>query len=1007
MSAGDDIFSRPGPRWFTIPAGRCFLDDLALGLCRSLDGHLSDATILTPTRRGARAMARAFSHQARGKPLLLPQVRAVGDLDEGEPPFDLDALALDLPPALSSLRRRFELARLVSERYTGIAGARGKLALDLADSLAAFFDSLALEEVDAEDKLDRLVLGEGDAQYSLEGWAEHWQISAQFLRIAVTAWPERLKALGAMDPSQRQVALIRRLVDQWRDRPPGTPLVMAGTTGSAPSTADLIHVVANAPMGVAVLPGLDLSLAENAWRQIEESHPQNTLKRLLDRHELTRDVVTVWPASLDSDRKAEARRRLLNEALRPAEATRDWRAQIAILREEGPTTIEDGLEGLYECETARDEEAASVVALLMREALETPDKTVALVTPDLALSRRVSARLTRWGLVADSSAGNPLLSSLTGRFLHDLLGLVLEPHDPVLLLSLWRNPLCRFHDVAAMGDIERFALRGARPNDLGTITATLHAEERVSKEAIAQWREYVDAIRPMLDQPFTDLGASLTLFSIVAQSLAADADALWAGAAGSSASELLAELMREGTGYVIDSQREFAEILNSTLQQTKVRTGGNNHPRLQILGAIEARLIKADRIILAGLEEGVWPQVPDNDPFLSRPMRKTLGLPAPERRTGLSAHDFVQTAAASEVYLVTRRRREGEPQVQSRWLWRLKTLCEGAGIKNLPSRPEVLDWARALDCGLPEKPATLRPAKRPEPRPPVHVRPDSLSVTEVEVFVRDPYAIYARRILKVRPLDRPNEPVEARQRGTAIHKSLERFVTEDAPLGRAGVETLNRLLEEELAGTHMSPAEIALQRPLIPHMAGAFVDFEVRRRAGKPKLVIEGRGEIRFPVAGREFSLVAKSDRLEVRDGHVDILDFKTGYPASLKQVLAGFYPQLTLTGAILRHGGFEGIRGKSVGDMMYIRVAPDDVSERYVQDKGVTNDDLAENALTSLRRRLEAYARPNKAYLSWTAPQFLKNRGGDYDQLARLYEWYVLGDDETAEPEVDGAHDG
>jgi ATP-dependent helicase/nuclease subunit B len=1007
MSAGDDIFSRPGPRWYTIPAGRCFLDDLALGLCRSLDGHLADAIILTPTRRGARAMARAFSHQARGRPLLLPQVRAVGDLDEGEPPFDLDALALDLPPALSSVRRRFELARLVTERYEGVSGARGKLALDLADSLAAFFDSLALEEIDASDKLDRLVLGEGDAQYSLEGWAEHWQISAKFLRIAVVAWPARLKALGAMDPSQRQVALIRRLVDQWRDRPPATPLVMAGTTGSAPSTADLVQVVANAPMGATILPGLDLSLAGNAWAQIEDSHPQNTLKRLLDRHNVTRDVVKVWPVSLDSNRKAEARRRLLNEALRPAEATRDWRTQIGILKQEGPTTIEDGLEGLYEIDTARDEEAASVVALLMREALETPDKTVALVTPDLSLSRRVSARLTRWGLIADSSAGEPLLSSLTGRFLHDLLGLVLEPHDPVLLLSLWRNPLCRFYDVTAMIEIERCALRGARPNDLGTITAMLHADERVSEDAIAQWREYVDAIRPMLDQPFTDLGASLTLFSIVAQSLSANADALWAGAAGASASELLAELMREGAGYAIDSPREFAEILNGILQQTKVRTGGNNHPRLQVLGAIEARLIKADRIILAGLEEGVWPQVPDNDPFLSRPMRKTLGLPTPERRTGLSAHDFVQTAAAPEVYLVTRRRREGEPQVQSRWLWRLKTLCEGAGVPSLPTRPEVLDWARALDCGLPDKPATLRPAKRPEPRPPVDVRPDSLSVTEVEVFVRDPYAIYARRILKVKPLDRPNEPVEARQRGTAIHKSLERFVTENAPLGQAGVETLNRLLEEELAGTHMSPAEIALQRPLIPHMAEAFVAFEARRRDRHPRLVIESRGEIRFPVAGREFALIAKSDRLEVRDDHVDILDFKTGYPASLKQVLAGFYPQLTLTGAILRHGGFEGIRGKSVGDMIYIRVAPDDVSERYVQEKGVPNDDLAEKALTSLRRRLDAYAKPNKAYLSWTAPQFLKNRGGDYDQLARLYEWYVLGDDETAEPEADGAHDG
>jgi len=52
------------------------------------------------------------------------------------------------------------------------------------------------------------------------------------------------------------------------------------------------------------------------------------------------------------------------------------------------------------------------------------------------------------------------------------------------------------------------------------------------------------------------------------------------------------------------------------------------------------------------------------------------------------------------------------------------------------------------------------------------------------------------------------------------------------------------------------------------------------------------------------------------------------------------------------------------------------------------------------LKARIAAYDDPKKGYKSWTAPQFLKGRGGDYDQLARLYEWYVLGDDEAAEAE-------
>lgn len=1002
MSGPEDIFGYAGPRWFTIPSGRCFLDDLALGLCQALDGELEKATILMPTRRGTRAMARAFSYQARGKPLLLPQIRAIGDLDEGEPPFDLDALALDLPPALSPVRRRFELARLIAEKYTGIDNISSRLALELADSLAGFFDSLALEEVDAEDKLDRLIHNEGEDQYSLDSWAEHWQVSARFLELAVREWPRRLEVLGAMDPSQRQVALIRRLVDQWRMNAPDTPLILAGTTGSAPSTADLANVVANARMGTVVLPGLDLSLAEDAWKQIEESHPQSTLKRLIDRHKVARETVQVWPASLDADRRAQSRRRLLNEALRPAEATKDWRAQIAILKQEGERTVEEGLEGLYEIDTARDEDAANVIALLMREALQTPDKTVALVTPDLSLSRRVSARLSRWGLVADASGGEPLFSSLTGRFLHDLTGLILDPHDPVLLLSLWRNPLCRFADDQSLWDIEKYGLRGARPNNLDTVEARLTAVKNLHPGALSLWADYRVAMTPILDQPFTDFGASLTLFSIVAQSLARNAEALWAGAAGSLASSLIAELMHEASGYKISSAREFADILTHILRDAKVRTGGNTHPRLQILGAIEARIIKADRIILAGLEEGVWPQAPVIDPFLSRPMRQKLGLPTPERKVGLSAHDFLQAAASPEAYLITRRRREGEPQVQSRWLWRLKTLCEGAGV-TIPTRPEVQDWSRALDCGLKDKPASLRPARQPDPKPPIEARPDNLSVTEVEVFVRDPYAIYAKKVLRLKPQDRPNEPVEARQRGTAIHASLEQFVIEDTPLGDEGTRRLTGFLESELAKTHYSPAQMELQKPLLPTMAEEYVRFEAGRREGKPRLLIEGQGEIQFNVRGRPFTLKARADRLEVREEAVDIIDFKTGQPASPKQVLAGFYPQLTLTAAILRHGGFAGIAGKEIGDMMYVRVASDSVRPRDIAEKGVPNADLAEHALNSLKRRLEIYMDPNMGYRSWIAPQFLKTRGGDYDQLARLYEWHVLGEDDAG----DGSDDG
>jgi ATP-dependent helicase/nuclease subunit B len=484
----------------------------------------------------------------------------------------------------------------------------------------------------------------------------------------------------------------------------------------------------------------------------------------------------------------------------------------------------------------------------------------------------------------------------------------------------------------------------------------------------------------------------------LAESLAADdGQGLWSGAPGLQASELLAELIRESAGFSISGTHEISDILSHLINQGKVRTGGNTHPRLLILGAIEARLVKADRLILAGLEESVWPQAPALDPFLSRPMRQKLGLPTPERRTGLSAHDFVQAAAAPEVFLITRHRREGEPQVASRWLWRLQTLCDGAGLK-IPTDDRYLDWARAMDAGLKLRPQALKPAVQPEPRPPVSVRPTQMSVTEVEVFVRDPYAIYAKRILKLRPLERPNEPVEARQRGTAIHKGLERFVTEKVPLGEEGVHRLTAMLEAELQNANLAPDQLALQRPLLPGMAREFVTFEQSRRINGVRYLIEESGALVLHTALGGFRLTAQADRIEIREGSVDIIDFKTGGHATIKQVVNGFYPQLTLTGAILRQGGFAAAKPAAIGDMIYVKLSPDAVKTTLISDKGRTSDDLAAEALDVFSRRIDQFADPEQGYKSWRAPQYRNARGGDYDHLARLYEWSVLGDTDPAD---------
>ena len=987
-------FAKPGPRWFTIPAHRPFTLDLARGLSEALaplgPEGLAEAVVLTPTRRGARALAEAFLTVSGGKAVLLPQVRALGDLDEGEPPFEPGDLALDLPPAISSYRRRFELARLVAQN--------GRLfdrpidaaaALELADALAGFLDSLQIEEADGAG-IDALAPAE---------MAKHWQRSADFLRIALDAWPKRLAELGLIDVSERRVRLLRALERQWTENPPKTPLIAAGSTGTAPATADLLAAVAGAPLGAVVLPGLDLELAEKAWAAVDEQHPQGAMKRLLQRHGLTRGEVGLWSGdeSQVGDTRGRWRRRLINEALRPADETADWRDQIAKLRREaeGEDPIALGLQGLSLIATPTEEDSAAAVALLLREALETPGKTAALVTPDRDLARRVSARLARWGVEADSSAGAPLSHSPSGGLLGLLARAALDPCDPVRLLAILKHPLARLglaEDKAeALLALERHGLRGPRPSGWADLAVRL---QKAGDTGAADLLRRLEAALAGLPDPDSVAPAAIRARALTqtAEAIALGEDghtgALWSGAGGEAAAQLLSALMTESEGLPPTDGLGFAQLIEGLMAGATVRTGGATHPRLRILGAIEARLVRADRLILAGLEEGVWPQGAPIDPFLSRPMRKAMGLPPPERRIGLSAHDFAQAACAPEVFLLHAERREGAPAVESRWLWRLKILARGAGVA-LPGRPEVLRWAHALD-----EPGAYAPVARAAFAPPLAARPLKLPVTQAEALTRDPYAVYARYVLGLYLLPRPDEPMEQRARGTAIHAAFETYAEEwPAPPQRFAA-----LYMTELARAGAPASALAREAALATETATWVAEMEVRRREDGARVFVEQSGQARFNTPRGPFTVTAKADRIEVApDGRAHVLDFKTGMAPSKKQVRTGFSPQLTLTSAIVARGGFEAIGQRPPGDLVYVRVTGRDPAGEEILPLAGEDDavHLPEQTWEGLERLVLRYEDEAHPYRSRTAPQFVKTYASDYDHLARVGEWASADDGE------------
>lgn len=990
------LFDRPllaegsGPRWHTIPAHRPFAQDLARGLFDALSPEgpeaLSQAIVLTPTRRGARALADAFVTAADGRAVLPPQMRPLGDLDEGEPPFEPGDLALDLPAAIDPLKRRFELTRLVADHWGLLAGreltAGG--ALEMADALGRFLDSLQIEELAPETGLEGLVEAE---------MAEHWQVSRLFLEAALADWPRRLEALGVVDVSERRVRLLRRLAEHWTEAPPRGVIVAAGSTGTAPATRDLLIAIAAAPRGCVVLPGLDQNLADRAWAKVDVQHPQGALKRLLDRAGIAKSDVAVWPASNRADMSGRWRLRLVNEALRPAEETADWLGVIAELRKEGAREgvdpIAEGLKGLSALSARTEEEAATVVALLLREALETPERTAALVTPDQVLARRVAAKLARWGVIPDSSAGESLAGSPCGTLAALVARAAIDPLDPVNLLGLLKHPCVRLGDSR---ELERAALRGPRARTWDELRARLAAAPgalplATRLEAIVErlaWTADVD--------PITAAAARVArAMEDLADDGAGGPGDLWSGHDGEALARLLGGLIQEAGDLPPSTPRGFADLLERLLAGETVRAGGATHPRLRILGAIEARLVRADRLVVAGLEEGVWPAGAPLDPFLSRPMRENLGLPSPERRVGLAAHDFAQAACAPEVILLHTERREGAPSVKSRWLWRLETLARGAELQ-IAGRPEALAWARALDA-----PDGYSPAKRPAPKPPVADRPRELAVTRVETLTRDPYAVWARDILRLYPLDRPDQTADARARGTAIHAAFERFAEAwPADLPPDPAASFANLYLEELEKAGLPHEAMAREAALAVEAADWVANLEHERRDGRT-IHVELKGERTIGAPAGPFKVTARADRIEATaEGFGHILDYKTGKAPSKKEVAAGFSPQLTLTAAILQAGGFPELGPLAPGDLTYLEITGRKPAGK-VETRALAGDESAEAAAKAVAGLAELVARfddPAQPYLSRTAPQFVKARISDYDHLARVFEWSTSGEE-------------
>ena len=967
---------------FTIDAGRGFAASLVHGLISRLRPQedplaLARAVIFLPTRRAVRALSEEFARQLNGA-VLLPDIRALGDVDEDELTLDPGSDDLTLPPAIAPLRQRLLLAQLVQRwslhRGEGISFAQ---ATALASSLAAFLFEIQTANASLE-RLDTLIDGT---------LAAHWEEVRNFLLLLREAWPPVLAAEGAMDPAARRNLALDTLGLSLARFGSG-PVIAAGSTGSIPATARLLSAIADLPHGAIILPDLDRDLDEDSWNRLDAGHPQFGLKQLLVALGTTRAEVPAW----QEPEQQAARRVLVRQALLPAPVTDAWQR----LAQTGTTSLLPGLAGLTLIEAANPSEEALVIALALRRSLIENHATAALVTPDRKLARRVAAELRRWDIDIDDSAGRPLAHTPPGEFLCLLSETAECGFAPVSLLALLKHPLAAcgqspaaFRQFARMLDLT--ALRGPTP-DAGLAGIA----ERIPGDLKAHFARLWETLAPLeqlLVNPQVDLAEALQIHVAVAEALAASdvetgSARLWQGEAGRVAIGLLHDLHAAATTLPPITPNDYLTLFRQLAREHTVRPIYGSHPRLFILGPLEARLQRFDLTIMGGLNEASWPQAANNDPWLSRPMRHTLGLDAPERSIGRAAHDFATLVCGERVLLTRSLKADGAPTVASRWWQRLAQLTTGLGLYERLRDDTLLEIARQID--RPDQPSA--PLSRPNPTPPVSVRPRSLSVTEIETWLRDPYAIYARHVLKLKPLDTLQGEFGPRERGIAIHDALEQFTKEFPDTLPADCEArLIAIGEAIFASLNLPRAEQALWLPRFRRAAIWFVAEERERRKDIARFHTEVSGQIVLQGPSGTFTLRARADRIdELKSGGAAILDYKSGQPPSNRQVSTLLAPQLPLEAAILDAGGFDSTGPLSPRQLVYVRFSGGADAGAI----GIVPEDaarLAVEATTKLIARIAEFDDPKTPYLPRVRP-FRADDEGDYDHLARVREWSMSG---------------
>lgn len=997
---------KPFSTIYNIPFGVPFGDCLAKGIMEQYGDNpelFAQIKVFLPSHKDAHALKESFLRLNYGKILFLPKILL---LDDNILPYATS----DLKRPISNHVRKLVLARLVLE----IQEMTYSKALSFASTLIELVDSLQSEYVDFNK------LNDVDVDCHHENWQKNLSIASKIIQ----SWSEYILKYEYIDPIIYRNKIFETLTNFWQENPPNNPIIIAGITNYTTALANFVKLVGQLPNGSIILGGLssDVNLSD-----IKSDHPQYALHRLVDYCGQSVNNIKNWHSTeifLSSNNVQ--RNKLCTEIMRSSETAEAWFNIAERLCED---EILIATENLKVINAPNDRKEASAIALIIREAIENPHQTIALITTNRNLVQRVKAILSKWDIKPTESAGT-LLSDLSKgiylRLLCDALECNFAPIPLLALLKhslslgglskgLFKNKVHSFERYLLRGQVIKNGLESYKYALNNMIKQSIDNTDNTSKqiELYNQNLLFINFLEDLF-KPIQNLPNNVNMADFIAvykeliirlTNSEATESTFFTDDVGQEIDDLFSSFSDNSDLIGILPKNEiYNHIKDLCTKKSIYSRQDNNNKNVMIWETDEARFKQADIVIVASLTEGNWPPNPNTNIWLSRSMQKQLGLTPPEKHIGLSSYNFVQAICGQKVYLTYSSESNGSPNIPSRWLIRLENLLKGYSnnqeiFTKLYDTP-YLAWVDMLD----DFNVIPKPAKRPCPTPPLEARPKIISVTDAEKWIRDPYFIYSKHILKLKKLHQINANLDSAERGTIIHKLIENFTiaTKSGFMGKPH-DIMHKLVDDIIKTLQDKPILAVFLGNKLRSIATQFVDFEIERRKTLKPLMYEQKGTLSFATSQGNFTLSAKCDRIDLdKNGNTILVDYKTSSSSahSYEQIKAGFAPQLPLQAMMIKQGGF-GTHYQVVG-AEYIIISNSIDIKAMKPKKNDTDEplfsELIDNIFNQFKDWVEKYNNINTAYTSRRLPQFLKYEG-DYDLLARVKEWSMNdSDDDEAE---------